>query len=634
MKKALIVANIVFASINVFGMDSFPLNKDDYSENNVNKVISKKINYGKVLKSLTHFAAGKNDDYSKKIQSYNTSPDEIRQYLSEIDREAARGKDDLEGSWLITAIQFKCDGIVKYLIDYGADVNLKDRYGYTPISTALQSDNVGALDYLMKHGANIDYTGIFFNYIATHSKHFADIARCLTQHDVNLNLVDSSGDTLLSGAVCLGDIDLINYLIKHGADVNWISKGKRQRGVNLICIALNNENLEILRCLIEHKAPLINNSLLTAIEEEKFDAAKLICNYVNGYEKDKALLLVKEKENEGMVQYLIEHGAYDFTGINFEQALKKGNEFAKRYLICSAPATIFANSNKEKDFKKFCKESGGVDWLITAVQYDNLEIVKFLVENGADVNWEKCEIVTSNYNERFEYKNTVLSAAVKRNNSEMVRYLLDKGAIADNSQDKSGDTLLHIAIKNKNPNIVSDLINQGADVNAENKRFETPLAAALQSDNETIISILLDNGAKLKSTGGTLTFEDAIDEANISIVKYFLKQGIDINKVLKNGETPLAKAIGKENIELFKLLIENGADVNQACGKDLDTPLHYVLYANDQDKAKEMVNFLLKKGAHVNRTNSQGETPISLADDFFGESSVITKILYSPGAKR
>jgi ankyrin repeat protein len=178
------------------------------------------------------------------------------------------------------------------------------------------------------------------------------------------------------------------------------------------------------------------------------------------------------------------------------------------------------------------------------------------------------------------------------------------------------------------------LIAHGADVNAENKRFKTPLAIALQSDNETIINILLDNGAKLESKGGAVTFEDAIDRTSLSLVKYFLKQGININDELKNGETPLAKAIGKESIELVKLLIENGADVNQACGRDSDTPLHYALYAIDQNKVKEMVKFLVKKGAYVNKTNSQGEKPIVLAEDFFGESSVITQILYSPGAKR
>ncbi|MFC3161422.1 ankyrin repeat domain-containing protein [Chryseobacterium arachidis] len=93
---------------------------------------------------------------------------------------------------------------------------------------------------------------------------------------------------------------------------------------------------------------------------------------------------------------------------------------------------------------------GGVSPLTEALWQTNLEITKYLVENGADVN-------------------------IQRDN---------------------GETALLVAVWNeKNLNAVDLLIQKGADVNQTNDDKQTPLLKAIQYNLYDIAVLLLKNGA-------------------------------------------------------------------------------------------------------------------------------------------
>jgi ankyrin repeat protein len=56
---------------------------------------------------------------------------------------------------------------------------------------------------------------------------------------------------------------------------------------------------------------------------------------------------------------------------------------------------------------------------------------------------------------------------------ELVYYFLIKGLIP-NSQNKEGDTPLHLAMKSKNKDMIKLLLDHGADVNICNLKKESP----------------------------------------------------------------------------------------------------------------------------------------------------------------
>ena len=54
----------------------------------------------------------------------------------------------------------------------------------------------------------------------------------------------------------------------------------------------------------------------------------------------------------------------------------------------------------------------------------------------------------------------------------------------------------------------------------------------------------------------------AIIDNNIKLVAYLIKQGVNINVVNKNKDTPLHLAVITQNIDAVKLLLDAGADMS------------------------------------------------------------------------
>lgn len=62
-----------------------------------------------------------------------------------------------------------------------------------------------------------------------------------------------------------------------------------------------------------------------------------------------------------------------------------------------------------------------------------------------------------------------------------------------NKLNKFKKTLLYLAVRNKNIDMIKLLISSGADVNASNFNNEIVLHAAVQSNNEEIVKLILDD---------------------------------------------------------------------------------------------------------------------------------------------
>ncbi|MBT3589260.1 MAG: hypothetical protein HOB68_04135 [Candidatus Marinimicrobia bacterium] len=94
-----------------------------------------------------------------------------------------------------------------------------------------------------------------------------------------------------------------------------------------------------------------------------------------------------------------------------------------------------------------------------------------------------------------------------------------------------------------------------------------------------------------------------ITSPNIMIVKLLLQGGADLNKQSGlEGSTPLTQASFYGYLNIVKLLVDCGADINSSDKSNASALMYSTMCKNDNKY--EIAEYLLKKGADVNRKES------------------------------
>ena len=110
---------------------------------------------------------------------------------------------------------------------------------------------------------------------------------------------------------------------------------------------------------------------------------------------------------------------------------------------------------------------------------------------------------------------------------------------------------------------IQKLIDEGADVNAADKKGYTPLIWAVHLNDSKIANILIEKGANINSRdiNGYTPLLWAIDCGYLEIAMVLIEKGADINLADNNGTTPLIKACNYGHIEFAKILFGRNVDV-------------------------------------------------------------------------
>lgn len=114
-------------------------------------------------------------------------------------------------------------GIIKVLLETGADVNAKSRWrGFTPLMTAASSGQAEAVQFLINFGAELeakDLLGRTCLFNAIESRHKKTV-QVLIDSGANVNMSDDWGITPLMCAAVGKSIESVKILLAASADVN------------------------------------------------------------------------------------------------------------------------------------------------------------------------------------------------------------------------------------------------------------------------------------------------------------------------------------------------------------------------------------------------------------------------------
>lgn len=156
---------------------------------------------------------------------------------------------------MVASSYYYYDNIVEYLISNRADVNLKDSEGKTALLWAA-SNSLPNAKILISNGANVntaanDGMTPFLQATLGVSSGKVTLEMCdlLLKSKANINAQikrpSAMGWTALHYAVINNDVELVEYLVKHGANVNRASSD----GMTPMYLAETNENQKIINLL-------------------------------------------------------------------------------------------------------------------------------------------------------------------------------------------------------------------------------------------------------------------------------------------------------------------------------------------------------------------------------------------------
>ena len=123
---------------------------------------------------------------------------------------------------LIDAVANDDHASVARLVRAGADVNVREEDGTTPLAWAVVRGNATNVDLLLKSGADPNLTndlGIGPLYLAIENG-FVSLATQLLESGADANVARENGETPLMAAARYGQTRIVAALLKRGADVN------------------------------------------------------------------------------------------------------------------------------------------------------------------------------------------------------------------------------------------------------------------------------------------------------------------------------------------------------------------------------------------------------------------------------
>ncbi|MBV1929460.1 MAG: ankyrin repeat domain-containing protein [Gammaproteobacteria bacterium] len=406
--------------------------------------------------------------------------------------------------------------VIELLLNEGANIDSFNNSGNTPLIVAANRGETETIRVLLKHGADINKRSDGDSTALSRGIHHINVVKLLLNGGADPNIADGFGRTpLLYASAYKGNIDIVNLLLANGADIT--AKAKKYDETLLHTAALHG-HADIAQLYLE-KGLDVNagdnrgyTPLYWSISSDKS-------------EFDKSNVKTPKKTNNSVTQLLLENGA-------------RTDDKSTKYFPWSGN-TALVQKGLEKNTNVDVRDEFSRTPLHVATIQGNLELAKWLIEKGANVNAKASTLQL--YNTPLRYA-LLADALVKKDvNIQLLKLLLLNGADPNAKYAGNNISLLHdisntAAYRNnykQSVEVAKVLLEFKADVNAIDSNSETPLHRVKLAEDNRFISLLVENGA-------------------------------DVNAQDKYGRTALIGIAAAANTspENAKLLIDLGADPN------------------------------------------------------------------------
>ena len=204
--------------------------------------------------------------------------------------------------------------------------------------------------------------------------------------------------------------------------------------------------------------------------------------------------------------------------------------------------------------------------LLAASSGGDLPALERLLRDDKDIDTRGS---MKNTNEDEDIKITMLDAAASHNQIEIVEYLIREGANVNLQND--GETRLLSAAYQGQHQILELLVNNGADTNHKRFRGASALHEAVANVSAenlkpkiAILETLLSHGIDIETADedGYTALHCAALSGNLELAKVLISKGANVNAKNNWGDNPLDSAASGGYLEMAKLMLQKGTKVN------------------------------------------------------------------------
>ena len=394
--------------------------------------------------------------------------------------------------------------MVETLLKMGANPDIQDEQGLTPILLATLRGNLAIFNSLKEHnaclGVRTEKGQYVFHFMAMHEDFFHQLKKYRTFYTVS----DDRDCTSLHFAITSGNLKAAKEVLKHGTHQLDLLTADRHTAVTLACAASQAIILDFL--LTKYYKSKKVQPYETPIRDT-LTPTHIVAQY-----GDLECMEVLEKHDE----------------VDINNQTKK-RRFTPLHLSC-----IFRNSDTAHfliDKNANIKLIDGKGWypLQYAVQNQMVSVCQKMLPNFLP--------------DDFVSGTTPLHLACKAGNFELTSMLLQ----ADHDPavlDKLGYSSLHYTASRGYVEILKVLLKSNAKVHRTSTFLETPLFLACINGRANAVKLLKEAGANINipNQEGKKAFHEACRRGHVEVVEVILavpRMKFDINGLSADGYAPL-----------------------------------------------------------------------------------------------
>ncbi|XP_042364001.1 ankyrin repeat domain-containing protein 61-like [Plectropomus leopardus] len=272
-----------------------------------------------------------------------------------------------------------------------------------------------------------------------------------------------------------------------------------------------------------------------------------------------------------------------------------------------------------------------------AASYRRLRSMQILLSAGADpelrdqlgqtalhlviAGWPS--ILAAEQNPPSKFQTAVMG--MRQQAEACLQLLCERGVNINAEVEGSRQTALHLSIRHMAPSAVQILSSYGADVNAVDSSGMTPLHMAAGILHKDVMTSLIQEGAdinmRVRHSGNTPLHLAAMAmamktsktlENDISCISELLGRGAEVDAMNEAGLTPLQEACSVGNEKPVELLLRYGADINKLSGAG-ENCLFLFLNHKPNVKNSSLLLKLLSLTSPLTVYNQQGLLPSTLS---------------------